>query len=92
VGSDARLGKVWMYDLRNKNLAEVAAHDPRYFAVGGTNFRTTNEEASGVIDAFDQLGEGWYLINVQAHFTEPDPELVEGGQLLALYIDPNLGR
>ncbi len=92
VGSDARLGKVWMYDLTNKNLVEVAAHDPRYFAVGGTNFRTTNEEASGVIDAFDQLGEGWYLINVQAHFTEPDPELVEGGQLLALYIDPNLGR
>jgi hypothetical protein len=92
VGGSSRLGKVWVYDLTNKNYFEAAAHDAKFFSATGANFLTTNEEASGVIEAFDLLGEGWYLINVQAHYTIGDPELVEGGQLLALYIDPALGR
>ena len=54
---------------------------------------STNEESSGIIEAFDLLGAGWYLLDVQAHYALPgDPEIVEGGQLLAMYVDPNLGR
>ncbi len=37
----------------------------------------------------DILGEGWYLLDVQAHYpTTGDPELVEGGQLLGLHFAP----
>ena len=34
------------------------------------------------------LGSGTYLIDVQNHASSPDPELVEGGQLLVLRIPP----
>jgi len=46
---------------------------------------TQDEESSGVIDASAILGEGWYLLDQQAHYAT-DAELVEGGQLLALHI------
>lgn len=37
----------------------------------------------------DRLGEGWYLVDVQAHYSIiGDLELVQGGQLLALNIPP----
>ncbi len=91
-GGASRLAKVWMYDLTNKNFVEVAAHNAAFFSSGGSSFLTTNEEASGVIEAFEELGAGWYVLDVQAHFGNSDPELAEGGQLLALYIDPSLGR
>jgi hypothetical protein len=45
---------------------------------------TVDEETSGVIDVSDILGPGHYLIDVQAHYTNSDPELVEGGQLLII--------
>jgi hypothetical protein len=51
---------------------------------------TQDEESSGVIDVSAILGSGWYLLDVQAHYNpDPsDPELVEGGQLLAMHIPP----
>jgi hypothetical protein len=30
------------------------------------------------------------LLDSQSHKKSPDPELVEGGQLLGLYIDPSI--
>ena len=36
------------------------------------------------VDASSILGDGWYLLDVQAHYAT-DAELVEGGQLLALH-------
>jgi Ca2+-binding RTX toxin-like protein len=45
---------------------------------------TQDEESSGVIDLSSILGKGHYLIDVQAHYTNSDPELVEGGQLLII--------
>jgi hypothetical protein len=45
---------------------------------------TVDEETSGVIDISSILGPGHYLIDVQAHYTNSDPELVEGGQLLII--------
>jgi hypothetical protein len=54
---------------------------------GGANLLTIDEESSGVISVASILGRGWYLADVQAHYTK-DPELVEGGQLLALHVPP----
>jgi len=45
-----------------------------------------------VIQAFDLIGPGWYLLDDQAHYAFGDPEIVEGGLLLVLYLDPALGR
>jgi len=54
--------------------------------IPASTFLTQDEESSGIIDASDVLGNGWYLLDVQAHLKSADPELVEGGQLLAMYI------
>ncbi len=69
-------------------LGEVAHHDPQFFEPGGAFFLTQDEESSGIIDAHDILGQGWFLIDVQVHRVSADPELVQGGQLLAMYVPP----
>jgi hypothetical protein len=87
VGNQAYLGGVWSYDTSNGTLTKVAGHDPDRFApTGGASFLTKDEESSGVIPA-PFLGEGWYLLDVQAHYAISG-ELVEGGQLLAMHIPP----
>ncbi len=91
-GSNIRLSKIWMYDLVNGRFTEVAAYDPAQFLTGAPGFLTTNEEASGILDARDLLGDGWYLMTSQIHKASLDPELVEGGQLMAMYVKPDLGR
>jgi hypothetical protein len=57
-------------------------------------------ESSGVINAFDILGPGWWITDVQAHNTtapQPGPTLVpnsstgEDGQLQAVYIPQTVG-
>lgn len=88
VGGNARLGKIWMYDIDSENLVEIAAANPTFFQTGASNFLTIDEEASGIIDAKDQLGDGWFLMDMQAHYGIPG-ELVEGGQMLAMYVDPS---
>jgi hypothetical protein len=45
---------------------------------------TRDEEASGIIPA-DFLGDGWFLGTVQAHYNISG-ELVQGGQLFAMYV------
>ncbi|MCI0540022.1 MAG: hypothetical protein L0Z50_32855, partial [Verrucomicrobiales bacterium] len=87
VGGNDRLGKVWRYNIPSDTLELLAEHDPDRFASGGSDFLTNDEESSGVIPAFDILGEGWYFMDVQAHYAT-DAELVEGGQLLAVHIPP----
>jgi hypothetical protein len=53
-----------------------------------------DEESCGIIDVTSMLGGGEklaFLFNTQAHYTM-DGELVEGGQLMAMYYDlPNGG-
>ena len=65
----------------------VAQHDPDRFAPGAPHFLTNDEESSGVIPMDDILGEGWYLLDVQAHYGT-DTELVGGGQFLGLHLHP----
>jgi hypothetical protein len=87
-GSNLRLAKIWRYDIGTDSLLEIAAHDPSRFLPGSPAFLTINEEASGIIDVSAILGQGWFLLDVQAHYSAGDPELVEGGQLLAIHIPP----
>jgi hypothetical protein len=91
-GNQAYVARIWMYDTVNGRFFPVATHNPALFTPGAPGFLTQDEESSGILPATDVLGPGWFLLNSQAHYSNPDPELVEGGQLLALYVDPNLGR
>jgi hypothetical protein len=86
VGNNPHIGKVFSYDPATDVLTEIGHHDPSRFAPGGSQFLTQDEESSGVIPA-PFLGDGVYLLDVQAHYTNTDPELVEGGQLLTLTVD-----
>jgi hypothetical protein len=92
VGNNPRLGRVWMYDTKTDRITEIATHDPDRFLSGGSKFLTQDEEASGVTDAEDVLGPGWFFIDTQAHYSVSFQGLVEGGQLMALYIPETVQR
>ncbi len=89
TGGAAHSGKIWQYDIATDSLTLLARHDPARFGDNGvpaTAPFTIDEESSGIVDAADILGPGWFLLTVQAHYPLGGA-LVEGGQLLALY-DP----
>ena len=78
-GNNARIAKVWLYGIQSGNLVEAAHHNPKIFdlAAADLKFLTQDEESSGIIDAADILGKGWFLLDVQAHLNiDPviDPE------------------
>jgi len=87
VGNNEHIGKVWRYSIAEDTLNLTAEHDPNRFITGAPDFLTQDEESSGIIDVSDILGEGWFLLDVQAHYSLGG-ELVEGGQLLALHYPP----
>jgi hypothetical protein len=87
VGSQPHIGKLWRYSISTGTLEIIAQHDPARFTPGAPGFLTQDEESSGIIPMDDILGEGWYLLDVQAHYAQ-DAELVEGGQLLGLHFAP----
>ena len=87
VGNNAYLGGVYQYDPATGALARIAQHDPARFVAGAPGFITQDEEASGVIPV-TFLGAGMYLIVSQVHKADPDPVLVESGQLQLLQIPP----
>ena len=87
VGNNAHLGKVWRYSIANDTLNPLAEHDSHLFLSGAPDFLTQDEESSGIIDISNILGEGWFLLDVQAHYGISG-ELVEGGQLIALHYPP----
>jgi hypothetical protein len=88
VGAQAHNGKIWLYNPANDQLTLVAKHDPARFGdlgMAATAPYNNDEESSGVIDARDFLGLGWFLADVQAHYSITG-ELVQGGQLFAFYV------
>jgi hypothetical protein len=105
TGNNPWVARIWLYGLDTGSLTEIAHHDPDLFqptsaigvtpVTGGPSFLTQDEESSGIIDAEHVLGRGWFLFDVQNHKTvapAADPlGLVEGGQLLAMYVDPRIG-
>jgi hypothetical protein len=92
-GGNNRVAKIWLYSIKTREFIQVAAHNPKFFDPDSKKpeFLTNDEESSGIVDAAHILGEGWFLLDVQSHKVSSDPELVEGGQLLALWIDPDVG-
>jgi hypothetical protein len=93
-GNNSRVSKIWLYAIETGQLIQVAAHNPRFFdpsIPANPDFITQDEESSGIIDASHILERGWFLLDVQSHKLSSDPELVEGGQLLALFVDPRIG-
>lgn len=92
-GNQSHNAKIWQYSIDNKTLKLLALHDRTRF--GDLNLAATlpfnqDEESSGIIDASHILGEGWFLLDDQAHYPIAG-ELVEGGQLLALF-NPDTAR
>jgi len=92
-GDSIRPAHVWQYDIASDALEAVAMADPVRFGSPEPQLSpeppfTQEEESSGVIDASELLGDGWYLLDFQAHYPHPDAELVQGGQLLAMHIPP----
>jgi hypothetical protein len=84
-GNQAYLAKIWQYDIATDALKILVEHDPARFVSGGPDFITQDEETSGIFDARRFLGPGWFIANVQGHAANPDPELVEYGQILAIF-------
>ncbi|MBU6396014.1 MAG: choice-of-anchor I family protein [Sphingomonadales bacterium] len=94
VGNNAHIGKVWQYDPVTDTLTQLAQHDPARFLAGGADFRTQDEESSGVIDVTATFGDAHhkaYLLDVQNHAAATLANsganfatLVEGGQLLLM--------
>jgi hypothetical protein len=106
-GNTAYRGKVWLYDIDSGNRGIVAEFDSARWGdnsgaggslVGGmapfvTGTATSDKETTGIIDASDLLGDGWFLVNIQAHYAQSGAkaaELVEGGQLVAMYVPPGV--
>lgn len=83
VGNQLHLGRVWKYGLQSRELQVIAQHNPAFFSPP-VPVKTTDEESSGVISVEDILGDGWWLLDVQAH--KPlENDLVEDGQLLSMF-------
>jgi hypothetical protein len=92
-GGDAYLSKTWKVKPASPGAAlQVVRANPTFFSVGGGNYLTSSEELSGIIDVTQvvkpapwfQAGRRYYLADIMDHSTEPDPELVQGGQLYLL--------
>lgn len=92
-GNNDQSAKILLYTVATDALQIVAQADPARFGDFGVPAVAPfnrDEEISGVIDAREVLGEGWFICNLQAHYSLPAP-LVEGGQLLAFYAPGLLG-
>jgi hypothetical protein len=85
--------RVLAYDLASGSLTAVARTDPDQSIVDEKGPGAW--ESSGIVSVADVFGEGYWLLNVQAHYTEmpvPDTTLVpdsatgEGGQLELVYV------
>jgi hypothetical protein len=89
-GGNVHLARIVAYDIDTGDRGIVAEFDPAQFkpvTPGGTDAPfTIDEESSGIIDAREVLGRGWFLLDAQVHKAHPDPALVEHGQLLAIYV------
>jgi hypothetical protein len=91
--------QLWLFDTVTEQLMQVGVGDPARFLASGefvTDFRQVGRtgdadmEFSGIVPAYDILGEGWFLLDVQVHHYLDDlggaREIFEGGQLMAVYI------
>jgi VCBS repeat-containing protein len=89
VGNAAHNGKIYQYDIATDTVKLLAQHDAARFGdvgLAATSPFSQDEETSGIIDMEPILGAGWSLFVDQAHYTTGiSTDLVEGGQLLAMF-------
>lgn len=94
-GNAPVVARILAYRIGGGQLATVAQFDPARFAPGAPNLLSMDEESSGIIDAHDLLGPGWFLFDAQVHTAAGLPpgtgpgtveEYVENGQLLAMKV------
>jgi len=89
-GNNVSLARIVAYDIDTGRRGVVAQFAPSLFApktTGGTDATITiDEESSGIVDAQDVLGRGWFVFDAQIHKAHPDPALVELGQVLAMEV------
>lgn len=96
-GNTSYVARVWQFDASSGDLIELAQHNPALFGAANLDLypaipgiqSTLDEESSGIIDLSHILGPGYYLADVQAHYsftatTDPTGELVQAGQLLVI--------
>ena len=92
-GNNVHNAKTHLYNVATDTLTTILQSDPARFGNGTTAATapfSQDEENSGVIDARDQLGLGWFIGNMQSHYSLAAP-LVEGGQLYAFYCPECVG-
>ena len=87
---NAALAKVWEYDIATDTLTQLAVADPDVFILGGSRYISQDEESSGVIDVTALLGDSdthAYLVDMLVDTATTDPRVVQGGQLMVMYVD-----
>jgi hypothetical protein len=92
-GNNLQNAKHHLYNVATDTRTTILECDPARFGNGTTSATAPfnqDEEVSGVIDARDQLGLGWFLGNIQCHYSLAAP-LVENGQLFAFYCPECVG-
>ncbi len=85
-GNNAQLARIVAYEIDSGDRGVVAQFDRNQFRVGSPGFITQDEESSGIIDAKEMLGTGWFVFDAQVHKPSPNAASVEPGQLLAMKI------
>jgi len=92
-GNVAYVAKHWVIDPNAANPAasalQILESDRTRFLTGGADFRTLDEETSGIIDISAIVNDGtkWFLVALQNHAAVAGTDtygLVEGGQLIAI--------
>lgn len=93
-GNSSHNAKTLLYTVATDTLEIILESDRARFGdingVAAVAPFNQDEENSGVIDARDTLGLGWFIGNMQAHYAIPG-ELVEGGQIYAFYAPAAVG-
>ena len=84
-GNNRERGRIIAYQVHTGELGVVAQFSAGLFSAP-TPVMTLNEESSGIIDAREVLGRGWWLFDAQVHRPVADPARVTEGQLLAMRI------
>jgi Bacterial protein of unknown function (DUF839) len=95
-GNQGYQARVWLYDIDTAGYGPIAQFDTSRFGAPGLPAVapfSTDEESSGIIDVGHILGDGWFLMDVQAHYGMTGAnatELVEGSQLIAMHVPTSI--
>ena len=91
-GGQDYLARIWQYGIKERLADRGRA---RSILSGSRPARPASSQTTrsrpGSSTPRRILGRGWYLLDAQVHKANPDPELVEFGQYLALFV-PSKGH